>query len=141
KLLPGATHSNEKAVAETTVENGEFSFSGKLEEPRLFYVVFGDNQGFINAVLENAEISLSVKAGDLDEESGRIVFSDEIITGSEAHDYYREQIAFKEELEQDYADYHKGYEELSRLLGKARGDNDDKLMDSLLNTSEYKEFE
>ena len=44
KLIPGATHSSEAAVAETTLKDGKFTFTGKLKEPRLFYVAFGKKQ-------------------------------------------------------------------------------------------------
>jgi hypothetical protein len=50
KLIPGATHSSEPAVAETTLKGGKFSFKGKLNEPRLFYFEFGKSKGYLNAI-------------------------------------------------------------------------------------------
>lgn len=141
KLVPGATHTSESPIAETRVTNGAFMFTGKLEEPRFFYIVFGENKGMIPALLEDSRIKLTATATIPDKESDRIVFDSVHISGSESNDYFKEQTAFKAELNADYEAYHKGYEELSMLLGKARGENDKKLMDSLVNTSEYKEFD
>ncbi|GAA6771537.1 DUF4369 domain-containing protein [Flavobacterium sp. CGRL2] len=36
QLIPGATHSSESPVAETTLKEGKFIFTGKLNEPRFF---------------------------------------------------------------------------------------------------------
>ena len=64
-----------------------------------------------------------------------------MITGSKSNDYYKKQTAFKEELNKDYQDYHKGTEELSKSYSKARTTGDKKVMDSIGNTPEWKTFE
>ncbi|SNR30576.1 TlpA disulfide reductase family protein [Flavobacterium sp. ov086] len=141
KLIPGATHSSESAVAETTIKDGKFTFAGKLNEPRLFYLEFGKNKGYIAILVENSKIKLTADAEVSKQEDERITFKNEVITGSKSNDYYKKQTAFKEELNKDYQDYHKGTEELSKSYSKARTTGDKKVMDSIGNTPEWKTFE
>lgn len=141
KLIPGATHSSEPAVAETTIKDGKFTFTGKLKEPRLFYVVFGKNKGSISIMVENAKIKVTAEAKVSEEEDERIKFKNEVIIGSKSHDYYIKETAFREELNKDYEEYHKGTEELNKLYSKARVAGNKKLMDSIGNTVEWKNFE
>lgn len=141
KLVPGATHSSEVPVAETTLKEGKFSFTGKLNEPRFFYVVFGKNKGNISVMVENSKIKISAAGTVSDQEGERISFKDVVITGSKAHDYYKKETAFKEELDKDYKDYHVGIEDLSNKVGKARKEGNKKVLDSLYSTKQWKTFE
>ena len=141
KLIPGATHSSETAVAETKVKDGKFSFTGKLNEPRYFYLAFGDNKGFIPVMVENSKIKVTASAENPKKEGGRINFKNETITGSKANDYFVKQTAFKDELNKDYETYHVGIDELSNVVGKARKENNKKLMDSVSNLPQWKKFE
>ncbi|MBE8723343.1 TlpA disulfide reductase family protein [Flavobacterium hungaricum] len=140
-LVPGATHSSEKAIAATKLKEGKFSFTGKLSEPRFFYIAFGDNKGFIPIMVENSKIKVTAAAEKPKEEGGRINFKDEKITGSKANDYFVKQTAFKEELNNDYAAYHVGIDKLSDIVGKARKENNKKIMDSVFNLEQWKKFE
>jgi len=141
ELIPGATHSSETAVAETTSKNGNFTFTGKLKEPRLFYISFAKSKGFIPVLVENAKIKVTAEAEISKKEDQRINFKNEVITGSKANDYFKKETAFREELNNDYAAYHKGTEELSKLYSKARTAGNKKQMDSIGNTPEWKKFE
>ena len=141
QLVPGATHSSEVPVAETTVKEGKFTFTGKLNEPRFFYLVFGKNKGYIHLIVENAKIKVTADAEVSNKEEERISFKNEVITGSKSNDYYKKETAFKEELNKDYENYHKGTEELGKLYSKARTTGNKKVMDSIANTPEWKKFE
>lgn len=141
KLIPGATHSSEPAVAETKLKDGKFSFTGKLNEPRYFYLAFGDNKGFIPVLVENSKIKVSAAAENPKQEGGRISFKNQTITGSKSNDYFEKETAFKEELNKDYAAYHVGIDDLSNIVGKARKENNKKLMDSVYNLPQWKKFE
>lgn len=141
KLIPGATHSSELPVAETTLKEGKFNFTGKLNEPRFFYIVFGKSKGFIPLIVENSKIKISADGEVSKNEDERITFKNEVISGSKSNDYYQKETAFKEDLNKDYADYHKGTEELSKLYSKARTTGDKKVMDSIANSPEWKAFE
>ncbi|WP_318345524.1 TlpA disulfide reductase family protein [Flagellimonas baculiformis] len=141
QLVPGATHSNEKPIAETTVKDGRFNFTGSLDQPRFFYVVFGDNQGFVPVMLENSKIKFTASAKMDNTEGKRINVTNIQIEGSEAHDYYKEKTAFKKELEDEYDAMRKSTENMSNLLGNARKNGNKKVLDSLMGTSAYKEME
>jgi thiol-disulfide isomerase/thioredoxin len=141
KLVPGATHSNEPSIAETALKDGKFTLIGKLEEPRFFYITFGENKGTIPVMLENSNINITAKGIVSDQENGRITFKDEVVEGSESHDYYTKETSFRSELDKDYEDYHRGTEELTTVHAKARVDGNKKVMDSIEKTEEYKLFE
>ncbi|MBL0736739.1 AhpC/TSA family protein [Flavobacterium sp. GN10] len=141
KLIPGATHSSETPVAETTLKDGKFTFTGKLNEPRFFYVVFGKNKGNIAVMVENSKIQIVATGKVSDQEGEWISFKDVVIKGSKSHDYYVKETAFKEELNSDYEAYHVGINELSNLAGKAKKENNKKLLDSVYNTPQWKKFE
>lgn len=140
KLVPGATYSSETAVAETTIKDGRFTFTGRLKEPRLFYVVFGKDKGSIPVLLENSKVKLTA-TGTISNNDEWISFKDEVVTGSKSHDYYTQITAYRSGLEKDYQEYHKGIEELSKLYSKASAGGNKKQMDSIANTVEWKTFE
>jgi thiol-disulfide isomerase/thioredoxin len=140
ELIPGATHSSENAVAETTSKDGKFSFTGKLKEPRLFYLSFGKNKGYIPVLIENSKIKVTAEA-ETSKENEKINFKNEVVTGSKSNDYFKKETAFREDLNNDYAAYHKGTEAISNLYGKARTAGNKKLMDSIGNSPEWKKFE
>ncbi|WP_337965899.1 TlpA disulfide reductase family protein [uncultured Flavobacterium sp.] len=141
KLIPGATHSSESAVAETTIKDGKFTFTGKLNEPRLFYLEFGKNKGYIPVLIENSKIKLTAEAEVLKQEEGKINFKNEVVSGSKSNDYFKKETAFREELNKDYEEYHKGSEEVAEAYGKARVSGNKKLMDSIGNSPAWKSFE
>ncbi|MDQ1164553.1 TlpA disulfide reductase family protein [Flavobacterium sp. SORGH_AS_0622] len=141
QLTPGATHSSESPVAETTLKEGKFTFTGKLNEPRFFYLVFGKNKGYIHLIVENSKIKVTADGEVSKSEDERINFKNEVITGSKSNDYYKKETAFKAELNKDYEDYHKGTEELGKLYSKARTSGNKKLIDSIGNSPEWKKFE
>lgn len=141
QLVPGATHSSELPVAETTLKDGKFTFTGKLKEPRFFYIMFGKSKGNIPVMVENAKIKVTASGSVSKEEGEWISFKDVVITGSKSNDYYKKETAFRDELEKDYVAYHVGTEEIADAYGKARVSGNKKLMDSIGNSPEWKAFE
>ena len=53
QLVP-VSHDSELPFADTTVVNGQFVFTGKMEEPRAFHLLVKDAYGSRNLILENA---------------------------------------------------------------------------------------
>jgi thiol-disulfide isomerase/thioredoxin len=141
KLIPGGTHSSELPVAETTLKDGKFTFTGKLKEPRYFYISFGKNKGIIPVMAENSKIKITASGSVSNDEGQYIKFKDIAVTGSKSHDFYTKETAFKAELDKDYAAYHVGIEELSNKVGKARKEGNKKALDSLYSTEQWKVFE
>ena len=141
QLIPGATHLSETPVAETKIKGGKFTFTGKLNEPRFFYVTFGKNKWEVPVLVENSKIKITADAEVLKQEDDRINFKNEVILGSKSNDYYKKETAFKEELNKDYQEYHKGTEEVTKAYSDARVAGNKKLMDSIGNSPEWKAFE
>ncbi|MBK0368779.1 TlpA disulfide reductase family protein [Flavobacterium agrisoli] len=142
KLTPGATHSSDPAVAETIVKNGKFVFSGSLAEPRLYYLVFGKNQGFISVMLENSKMNLTSNAEMGSDENKRITFKNTVFTGSKSDAYFKKETAYRGDLDKAYAAYHtKESDEVSKLIGEARKEKETKKLDSLQNLPVWKKFE
>jgi len=141
KLVPGGTHSSELPVAETTLKEGKFTFTGKLNEPRFFYIIFGKDKGNIQVMAENAKIKVTATGSVSKQEGEWISFKDVAVTGSKSHDYFKKETAFREDLEKDYTAYHVGIDELSNQVGKARKEGNKKALDSLYSTEQWKVFE
>lgn len=141
KLIPGGTHSSELPVGETTLKDGKFTFTGKLNEPRYFYITFGKSKGMIPVMAENSNIKITAAGSVSSDEGQYIKFKDVVITGSKSHDYYKKETAFKEELDKDYTAYHVGIDELSKKVGAARKEGNKKALDSIYATEQWKTFE
>ncbi|OXB11155.1 hypothetical protein B0A68_21260 [Flavobacterium reichenbachii] len=140
QLVPGATHSSELPVGETTIKDGRFTFTGKLNEPRYFFLVFAKNKGYIPVIAENAKIKVTAEA-QVSKENERITFTNPVVSGSKSHDYFRKETAFRAALEKDYAAYHVGINELTNLAGKGKKEGNKKLVDSVYSTPQWKRFE
>lgn len=138
ELIPGATHKQEEPVASAIVTNGKFEFSGKLEEPRLFYLKVADHNGILSIMLENSEISLKAKAA-FEESNNRafVDFSDVQVSGSNANDLYKEKLAFKDKFGIQHEKYYKDHD---AILAAIRNAKSKAVADSLRNTDDYRAF-
>lgn len=120
-LIPGATHRQEKPVAETIVRNGQFILEGSVEEPRLFYIVADGYRGAESVMVENREIRIngSFSAEGTGEESVAR-FNDFKVEGSPLHDSLLLKRKVREELDQLFSANRKRHEATSRELGRLR---------------------
>ena len=64
QLVP-VSHDSELPFADTTVVNGQFVFTGKMEEPRAFHLLVKDAYGSRNLMLENAQMGVSYNLSSL----------------------------------------------------------------------------
>ena len=60
QLVP-VSHDSELPFADTTVVNGQFVFTGKMEEPRAFHLLVKDAYGSRNLMLENTQMEVTGK--------------------------------------------------------------------------------
>ena len=58
QLIP-VSHYNEKPLADTVIVNGEFTFTGKMDEPRAVLLLVKDAYGSRRLMLENTAIEVS----------------------------------------------------------------------------------
>lgn len=139
ELLPVSTHKNEKPIATAVAKNGEFNFTGTLNEPRKYYVkIAGDGWAGFDLFAEKGNINVT---GKLDSTEKSVVFNDITVSGSEANDAFRQKMAFRKALEEQYEAYNKNNREISEQLGKAREKNDTVLQKELMATAAYKKLE
>ncbi|GAB7087859.1 TlpA disulfide reductase family protein [Marinifilum fragile] len=138
ELIPGATHKQEEPVASAIVTNGKFEFSGKLEEPRLFYLKVADYFGVLRIMLEDSEISLKAKAVFRESNNRAFVdFSDVQVSGSNTNDLYKEKLTFKDKFGVQHEKYYKDHD---AILAAVRNAKSKAVADSLRNTDDYKAF-
>lgn len=106
-LTPGATHKQEKSVCEAIVNNGSFSFSGKLEEPRLFYMEVDGINGATALFIENSDIQVNGKVSVTEMNNAkRATFSDMIVKGSKAHDFFIKTVSVRDVLDKAHTAYY-----------------------------------
>ena len=102
-LTPGATRLCETPVYKATVKNGAFTFTGKLNEPRLFILgVEGINTKGVEIFIENTTIEVTANVV-IEPFRGEPLasFQNMKVTGSPSHDYFLKNIKVKNELD-DY---------------------------------------
>ena len=143
ELVPGATHKQEKPVAEAIMTKGGFSFTGNVETPRLYYVMVQGMNGVIPVVVENGlQVCIHGKAEKRDYNGQMFVeFSDIKVTGSPVHDEFLQKIDFRTKLDQLYEDKEKKHADINRKIGEARGNKEQVLLDSLSRTEAYAQME
>lgn len=136
ELTPGATHQEEKPVATATVSGGKFSFTWSVESPRLFYIGQQGAWGVMTVLVENGNrVKISGTVSYQGEGNQRQAdFSSVEITGAPLNDEYLRKIAFKDDLNRLYEEYHERNAEISEQLTKARRANNQALLDSLSRT-------
>lgn len=140
-LVPGATHKDEKPVAESVVTGGEFSFTGSTDEPRMFYIRVKDAFGQIKLMVENGKLKVRAKA-EKNEINGNpsYVFRDVKIEGSASHDLYLQKIAPRNTLDSMYQAYQESNKEIAAAISDARGKQNNALVDSLVSTEAGKKL-
>ena len=99
-LVPGATHKDEKPLAEATVTDGKFSFTASVESPRLFFIRQQGTWGAIEVLVENGDKVGIVAAAEYQGEWAErgVVFSGVEVTGAPLHEEYLGKMAFREEM-------------------------------------------
>lgn len=141
ELVPGATHSDEKAVAEAIVSNGKFTLKGSTPEPRLFFIRIADSYGSRRIVVENSVIKLTGKI-DQSTRNGKKYydFKNIKIEGSPSNDLYLKKVAPREILDSLYNAYHVNNKEILDALSKARQEKNQQALDSLNKTDAAKQL-
>ncbi len=139
ELVPGATHKEEKPEAEAMVTNGTFSFVGKAETPRMYYIMVKGARGVISVIVENGmQVSIRGKAISQDFDGQKNVeFSDVQIVGSPVHDEYLRKMEFKTKLNDLFEENQKKHADVGRKLTVARMSKNQALLDSLTKTEAY----
>ena len=141
QLIPGGTHKTEKAVAESIIKDGQFTFTGSVEGPRQFYITVNDINGACSLVISNENISVTAKATLTGEDSRkRYDFSNVKVSGSKVNDEYIEKKSPRKSLDSLYKAYHDNNDIILKAVDKARSEKNKTALDSLYKTAEWKKF-
>lgn len=140
--LPGGTHRDEKPEAEVNVKDGNFSFTGKVDSPRMFYIRVKGVPGVIPVLVENGvKASLRGKAVCHDSQGQKFMeFTEVEISGSPVHDEYLQKMSFKTKLDDLFQENQRKHADIRQQLTAARRNNDQALVDSLMLTEAYLEL-
>lgn len=74
QLVP-VSHDSKLPFADTTVVNGQFVFTGKMEEPRAFHLLVKDAYGSRNLMLENTQMEVTGKLVAKKEADGGVSYN------------------------------------------------------------------
>ena len=80
QLVP-VSHDSELPFADTTVVNGQFVFTGKMEEPRAFHLLVKDAYGSRNLMLENTQMEVTGKLVAKKEVDGGVSYNLSSLSG------------------------------------------------------------
>lgn len=140
-LIPGATHKDQKPVAESVIVDGKFSFTGATDEPRMFYIRTKEEFGQIKLMVENGTLKVTGKAEKSNANGNTsYVFRNVKIEGSISNDLYLQKTAPRNSLDSMYQAYHENNQEIAAAMRDAEIKQDKALIDSLKNTDAGKKF-
>jgi thiol-disulfide isomerase/thioredoxin len=142
ELVPGGTHKNEKAVAETVVKNGKFIFTGHVSSPRMFIVkIAGEDYSRFRVMVENANIRVTGNVTAKERDGATVhQFRDIKVIGSKAHDEFLGKNSLRERMNVLYEAYHTNNKEVIAQLDSARAKKDTTLQKQVMASDAYKQF-
>lgn len=142
--LTPVSHDREAPIAETTVREGKFSFTGRREFPLMVRLSVKDKGGNGIFMLENAPIVINAKAETKTpngQDAPRVNFSSFAVSGSPLTKKLQGYQARRDSLDVLYAAYHKKYAEGERIMTEARNTKDPEKIKAAQETEAWKAFE
>ena len=142
QLVP-VSHDQDDPVAETTIQNGTFQFTGQREFPIIARLQVKDTYGGENFMLENADITIHATAtkGEPYEDTDVYKYSDFTVSGSPLTDKLFGYKARRDALDKAYNDYHERHKAITDQISEARQKKDQARVDELYKSEEWKAFE
>ena len=99
QLIP-VSHYNEKPLADTIIVNGEFTFTGKMDEPRAVLLLVKDAYGSRRLMLENTAIEVSGTVTATDNNGTPSYDLDRLsVSGSPLSDRYDSLMSVREQMD------------------------------------------
>lgn len=140
-LIPGGTHKTEKAVAESIIKNGQFTFSGSVKEPRQFLIKIDKIYGSCPLVIDNEDVSVTAKATLVERGDNKVYNFENIkIIGSQTNDEYTQKRSPRNSLDSLYKVYHDNNNAILEATNKAKNDKNKAVVDSLYKSEAWKKF-
>jgi len=142
-LVPGATHADEKPVAQATVNKGQFVLKGAIgTEPRLFYLQILGIPGSTSIMVQAAKINVTgVARLTGGTENKYYEFSAVLVKGSPAHLLYLKKEMPKAELNVLYMANQEANKEVITMKNEAFAKKDTVLVNSIMESAAWKKLE
>lgn len=142
ELIPSGTHDDEKSVATTAIQNGEFSFEGSVDGPRLFRITAKGYFGGCQVMIYNTKVTIQAKANLATRNGNQFLDLKELkVSGSPIHEEYLKKVAYREMLNNDHAAYNKRGEAIMNLISAANKAKDTAKVAELRKSPAYAQFE
>lgn len=137
-LIP-VTHDDEKPIAEATVQNGKFTFSGTVSEPMCVSLRIKDTYGGVQLMVDNedATVEAIAKKGERSDVD-YYQYTGVKVKGSPLTDKLYQFTAVRDSLDKVRTDFSNRYSELSKKLEAAYKAKDQDKMKELRASDEYK---
>lgn len=143
ELVPGATHADEKPVAQATVSKGQFVLKGTIgAEPRLFYLQTKGITGGTSIMVQAAKITIAGTA-ELSGSGDRkyYEFTAVVVKGSAAHELYMKKRAPKDELNDLFMANQEANKEVMAKRNEAYANKDTVLAKSIMQSAAWTKLE
>lgn len=137
-LKLAATHRDEKTEMSAVLENGAFTLTGNLPEPRLYLLTIEEPSGacaYHTLMLENSQIRISAVKGQGN--GNRINLEQVEVNGSASDKLYQEKMAFRDDLNRMYQEKNEKFHDFNVQLAEARAAGDSKKLDALMKSDTY----
>lgn len=137
-LMP-VSHDDEKPIAEATVQNGKFSFSGTVSEPICVSLRIKDTYGGVQLMLDNEDAHVEATAKkDSRSDIAYYRYTDKKVTGSPLTNKLYQFTAVRDSLDAVRNAFEERYRGLNSKLGEAYKAKDQAKIKELKESDEYK---
>ncbi|MNS13041.1 Thiol-disulfide oxidoreductase ResA [compost metagenome] len=140
ELIPGATHKDEKPIAQAIITNGNFEFKGSLAEPRFFIIRPSDGYGGYSLMVQDGAITITGTTSVSGNNGTKYYnFANVVVKGSAVHTQYWQKKAPHRGLDSLYSANNEAGREISEKINEAFKNKDTVLVKQLRATEAYKQ--
>ncbi|EDM38838.1 thioredoxin family protein [Pedobacter sp. BAL39] len=140
KLVPGATHADEQAIATTVVTKGKFTFKSTVDGIRFFYIMAAEIPGATSVMVQPGKITMTGKAALVGNENQYYDFTDVVVKGSQAHLAYLKKKAPKFMLDSLFEANQQSNKEVTEKVNQAYQKKDTVLVKQLKESAAWKKL-
>ena len=135
QLIPVA-HEEMDPLAEATVTDGKFTFTGIVEQPTAVSLIVKDAYGYRNLMVENTkmEISGSVSSSAGADGTASYGLGTLKVTGSPMSDRYYELMQVRYGMDSVFSANQRRHAEIIAAIGEAKGKGDTRKVEELMNS-------
>lgn len=135
QLIPVA-HEVMDPLAEATVTDGKFTFTGIVEQPTAVSLVVKDAYGSRNLMVENTKMQISGSVSSSAGADGTASYGLESlkVTGSPMSDRYYELMRVRYGMDSIFSANQRRHAEITAAIGEAKGKGDTRKVEELMNS-------